>query len=216
MFKNPFSSNGRIRRSEYWLTLLLHVIGLCIINAFLTNNKNMDIIVLAYIPLFWFVIAQGAKRCHDLNTSGWMQFLPFYGLWMLFQDGDYFTNSYGKNPKVSNQNFENISKSPVYSAPKVTPVEVKPKVIATPIIPQNQKTILEVENVNYSLIQDIMKSLRRIELIENHSYEFSGTTATITIGHNNTSQTLLDHLFPIMNNIEVRGVGDGFITLKMK
>ena len=176
----------------------------------------MDILGLAYIPLFWFLIAQGAKRCHDVNHSGWMQLIPFYGLWMLFQDGDNVTNSYGKNPKDRNQIFENTPERPVYSVPKSNSVEIKVKSAPEPVIPQNQTTVLEVANVNYSLIQDIMKSLRTIQLIHNHSYEFSGTTATITIRHSNTSQTLLDHLFPIMNNIEVRGVGDGFITLKMK
>lgn len=214
MFKNPFSSNGRIRRSEYWLTIVLYVIGACIIDVFLKKSNDMDILGFAYIPLLWFLIAQGAKRCHDLNNSGWMQIIPFYGLWMLFQEGNYGINSYGGNPKEIKQNFENIPKRPVYTSPKVTPIEVKPVVM--PTIPQNQKTILEVANVNYSLIQDIMKSLRRIQLIHNHSYEFLGTTATITIRHSDTSQALLDHLFPIMDNIEVQGVGDGFITLKMK
>lgn len=143
-----------------------------------------------------------------------MQIIPFYGLWMLFQDSDNVTNSYGNNPKEQNRHFENPPQRPVYSVPKSSPVEVK--AIPTPIIAQNQTTILEVANVNYSLIQDIMKSLRTIQLIHNHSYEFSGTTAKITIRHSDTSQKLLDHLFPIMNNIDVRGVGDGFITLKMK
>jgi len=216
MFKNPFSSNGRIRRSEYWVTILLYTIGAGVINIVLEENNDMDILGLAYIPLLWLLIAQGAKRCHDVNNSGWMQLIPFYGLWMLFQEGDNASNNYGKNPKELNSDFENTSERPVYSIPKSAPEEVKPRAIVIPKIPQNQTTVLEVANVNYSLIQDIMKSLRTIQLIHNHSYEFSGTTATITIRHSDTSQTLLDHLFPIMNNIEVRGVGDGFITLKMK
>jgi len=216
MFENPFSSNGRIRRSEYWVTILLYAIGAGVINIVLEKNNDMDIIGLAYIPLLWLLIAQGAKRCHDVNNSGWMQIIPFYGLWMLFQEGDNVSNSYGKNPKEQNSNFENTPERPGYSVPKSNSVEIKVKPAPVLVTPQNQTTVLEVANVNYSLIQDIMKSLRTIQLIHNHSYEFSGTTATITIRHSDTSQTLLDHLFPIMNNIEVRGVGDGFITLKMK
>ena len=48
---------------------------------------------------FYFLIAQGAKRCHDRGNTGWYQLIPFYGLWMLFGDGDIGTNNYGANPK---------------------------------------------------------------------------------------------------------------------
>ena len=48
---------------------------------------------------FWFMTAQGAKRCHDRNNSGWYQFIPLYGLWMLFADGDVGENDYGPDPK---------------------------------------------------------------------------------------------------------------------
>lgn len=52
-----------------------------------------------HILLFWFKLAQGTKRCHDRGNSGWFQFIPFYGLWMLFGDSDYGINKYGPNPK---------------------------------------------------------------------------------------------------------------------
>ena len=47
----------------------------------------------------WFQWAQGAKRCHDRNCSGWWQLVPFYALWMLFADGERGLNQYGPDPK---------------------------------------------------------------------------------------------------------------------
>ena len=29
------------------------------------------------VPYFWFIWAQGAKRCHDRGNSGWFQIIPF-------------------------------------------------------------------------------------------------------------------------------------------
>lgn len=59
------------------------------------------------IPLYWFMWAQGAKRCHDRGNSGWYQLIPFYGLWMLFGDGDECENDYGFAPKGRNVFSEN-------------------------------------------------------------------------------------------------------------
>ena len=53
-------------------------------------------------PAYWFMWAQGAKRCHVRNNSGWYQIIPFYGLWMLFGDGDPNENDYGIDPKGRN------------------------------------------------------------------------------------------------------------------
>lgn len=56
------------------------------------------------IPIYWFILAQGAKRCHDRGNSGWFQLIPFYGLWMLFGDSYFGNNKYGENPKgIGNQ-----------------------------------------------------------------------------------------------------------------
>jgi uncharacterized membrane protein YhaH (DUF805 family) len=99
MFKNPFSFDGRIRRTEYGISSIVYVIVAAVINVLIISGRGMGIFAIAYIPMFWFITAQGAKRCHDLGNNGWWQIIPFYHLWLLFQDGQTGINQYGPNPK---------------------------------------------------------------------------------------------------------------------
>ena len=99
MFKNPFSFDGRITRTEYGVSFIIYVVVAVIINAIMASNRDAGIFGLAYIPMLWFLWAQGAKRCHDVGNNGWWQIIPFYALWLLFQDGQPGANQYGENPK---------------------------------------------------------------------------------------------------------------------
>ncbi len=100
MFKNPFSFKGRIRRTEFGLSYIVYII-LYQIAVFICVNllDTPGLILLFALPLLYFFIAQGAKRCHDRGNSGWYQLIPFYVLWMLFADSDDGVNEYGPNPK---------------------------------------------------------------------------------------------------------------------
>jgi uncharacterized membrane protein YhaH (DUF805 family) len=109
MFADPFSFTGRIRRSEYGISCILGVFYiyavLLVIGLLVVNNSNITIeaVTLIYLALYfqyiWFILAQGTKRCHDMNHSGWYQIIPVYMLWMMFSDGDYGRNDYGESPK---------------------------------------------------------------------------------------------------------------------
>lgn len=114
MFQNPFSFEGRIRRSEYGLSFIIYFVVYFIIFAMMTGDEpsGLKILGLAYIPAVWFLWAQGAKRCHDLGNSGWWQIIPFYGLWMLFQAGKPGTNEYGDNPKGLDNPFDPFNPQP--------------------------------------------------------------------------------------------------------
>lgn len=110
MFNRPFSLKGRIRRSEYGLSVILYSVLAVILQTIMASmassapsDKSAPFAILflliPYVMLWWFMVAQGAKRCHDMGHSGWYQLIPFYGLLMLFMNGDKGTNEYGDNPK---------------------------------------------------------------------------------------------------------------------
>lgn len=123
MFKAPFSFEGRIRRTEYGLSLIIYsfylvfiqlIIGAGSSSSYDSNNGAAAFLYLILlIPGLIFLWAQAAKRCHDVGNSGWWQLIPFYGLWLLFQDGDAGANTYGVNPKsmTINQNTNRYSSS---------------------------------------------------------------------------------------------------------
>lgn len=108
MFKAPFSFDGRIRRLEYGLSYLIYLVFALPFNIYLRMSENsyegpsgtiLVIFFILLIPFLWFLLAQGAKRCHDRGNSGWFQLIPFYSLWMLFADSENGPNEYGPNPK---------------------------------------------------------------------------------------------------------------------
>ena len=120
MFKAPFSFDGRIRRIEYflsgivggivtWIAMLLGV-GTFIFGASSGSAGGsvfgLLIGLAALVASVWFSLAQGVKRLHDLNKSGWLILLMFipivnaiFGLYMLFADGTVGPNQYGADPK---------------------------------------------------------------------------------------------------------------------
>jgi uncharacterized membrane protein YhaH (DUF805 family) len=109
MFKAPFSFDGRIRRTEYGLSLIVLVFVQMLLGAMIglgssSSDPGSTIIVfyILMLPVLIFIWAQGAKRCHDLGNSGWWQLIPLYGFWLLFAEGEYGTNRYGENPKGIN------------------------------------------------------------------------------------------------------------------
>jgi uncharacterized membrane protein YhaH (DUF805 family) len=109
MFKTPFSFNGRIRRLEFGISFIIYLVVYFVVAYLSTVGGDLSpvILLIAYIPLLWFLWAQGSKRCHDLGRTGWMQIVPFYFLWMIFQDGYAGRNEYGASPKFPD-NLENI------------------------------------------------------------------------------------------------------------
>jgi uncharacterized membrane protein YhaH (DUF805 family) len=105
MFKQPFSFDGRIRRTEFGLSYIIYIVAAVVIGALMSIDGSFSLLGLLFIPAIWFLLAQGAKRCHDRGNSGWYLLIPFYVFWMLFADSDIGSNEYGLNPKgIGNEN----------------------------------------------------------------------------------------------------------------
>ena len=120
MFKAPFSFDGRIRRIEYFLSGIVGGIvfsiawalgiGTFILGAGMGSAGGsvfgLLIGLAALVASMWFSLAQGVKRLHDLDKSGWLILLMFvpivnalFGLYMLFADGTVGTPKIGEDPK---------------------------------------------------------------------------------------------------------------------
>lgn len=97
MFKAPFSFKGRIRRTEYGISLIIHTIAYFF--SLLLGQNAPFLFLILIIPIIWFGLAQSVKRSHDLGNTGWYILIPFYGIWLLFVGGDAGPNEYGEDPK---------------------------------------------------------------------------------------------------------------------
>ncbi len=113
-----FDFNGRSRRMEYWMFVLIN----SIISVFciLLDSMLGTVWSIGYGPIYIgyglavFVpgLAVAIRRLHDIGKSGWYYLLfiiPIIGpIWLIIlfvTEGEQGNNKYGPNPK--NDNFEN-------------------------------------------------------------------------------------------------------------
>jgi len=116
MFKDPFTFHGRIRRKEYALSFFIYSAMSLFIKVMHedSDKASINFVIYALLALMlWFLFAQGAKRCHDLGRSGWLQLVPFYFVWLIFAEGRRGKNQYGEDPKIPGEEEEEV----VYGKP---------------------------------------------------------------------------------------------------
>lgn len=101
LFEKPFSFKGRIGRTEMWITGIAYGIINGILESVIDSMVgNLAVGVIIFLLIYgittWVLLAQGAKRCHDLGHNGWWQLIPFYVFWMYFAKGQETDNEYGE------------------------------------------------------------------------------------------------------------------------
>lgn len=106
VIKRYFDFNGRARRQEFWMFMLISfviAVVLGIIGGMLKTNIISNLYSLAVLLPS---LGVGARRLHDTGKSGWWQlllFVPIIGIIVLIvfwaKDSDPGDNQYGANPK---------------------------------------------------------------------------------------------------------------------
>lgn len=126
MFRNPFSFRGRIRRTEYAISMICLIVGVYISSALFAffavlffHQADFDgwlgwtvVAVFLFAVLgfaIWFYLAQTAKRLHDIDAPGLFCLAYGIALALIFIDGTKGPNRYGAMPKVLGRTIEEKS-----------------------------------------------------------------------------------------------------------
>lgn len=96
MFNKPFSFKGRIGRAEYAISFIVFTAFYFTVGPIVESNDMGSLLGLLIIPVMWFLLAQGAKRCHDTGRSGWWQLIPMFWIILIIAKGDVRDNRYGE------------------------------------------------------------------------------------------------------------------------
>jgi uncharacterized membrane protein YhaH (DUF805 family) len=108
--------DGRSRRKEYWMFVLINTIIYCVLYiaglAMLTRNTSIGGAILVACVVYSLAalipsLAVGVRRLHDTNRSGWwilISLIPLIGgIWLivlLATEGTPGDNQFGPNPKA--------------------------------------------------------------------------------------------------------------------
>ena len=99
--------NGRARRKEYWMYVLVYIILNCIV-GFIGGLLGLPFLTGIFcLALLAPSLAVGVRRLHDVGKSGWwllIGLVPVLGilylLYLAAQDSQPSTNAWGANPKT--------------------------------------------------------------------------------------------------------------------
>lgn len=117
VLENYANFNGRARRREYWMFILVNTIitiVLAIVDSVcgLTFGAGESGILRTIYGLVVFLpgLAAAVRRMHDVDKSGWFILIPFYNLYLACQEGIAGSNQYGVDPKNPLEEINEIGK----------------------------------------------------------------------------------------------------------
>ena len=130
MFANLISFEGRIRRAEFAITLIVCYFVRSSLLAIFGELNLLSTISSVFLVLIFF--SQSVKRLHDMDQTGWLAILPVYNpILLLFVDGTRGKNQYGEDPKGRSPLSETFSTAhqPTpsnFPLPDIPPTETQP------------------------------------------------------------------------------------------
>lgn len=129
MFANLISFEGRIRRAEFAITLIVcyfvRSFLFIIFDELIVLGNLLSTITDLFLVLIFF--SQSVKRLHDMDQTGWFAILPVCNpILLLFVDGTRGKNQYGEDPK---------GRSPLSEAFSTTAHQPTPSNFPLPDIP---------------------------------------------------------------------------------
>jgi uncharacterized membrane protein YhaH (DUF805 family) len=93
--------DGRSRREEYWVFVLVNIAILLLLSFFESVAGKAGLLVVLYeLAVICPWAAVGIRRMHDTGRSGWWLLVPFANLVFLVQDSQPGGNQYGANPET--------------------------------------------------------------------------------------------------------------------
>lgn len=117
---NYANFNGRARRKEYWMFVLINLIIsilVGVVSGFLVRMTNIPYLAalssLYSLAVLIPSIAVAVRRAHDSGKSGWFILIPIYNLYLMLIDGQPGENQYGPNPKGigNSSSIDNIGRA---------------------------------------------------------------------------------------------------------
>lgn len=117
VLENYANFDGRARRREYWMFILVNFIISIILQIIdkmtgLTFGvAEMGILRLIYTLVVMIPgIAVGVRRMHDIDKSGWYVLIPIYNIVLFATEGEKGSNQYGADPKNQLEDINEIGK----------------------------------------------------------------------------------------------------------
>ncbi|HYC86104.1 MAG TPA: DUF805 domain-containing protein, partial [Chryseosolibacter sp.] len=166
MMDKLFSPEGRIRRSTFWLRVLVAIAIklVLLIMAAKPSFELLDIVVSVFLSAF--LVVGGIKRMHDVNKSGWYFLIPVFGFILALRRGTEGPNTFGADPKdgITNPNKTALGISVMLLVVAVLALNVPLKSSVRPTrsdrVPNTQKSDSLEALWNVDVVNFFEKSLR--------------------------------------------------------